>query len=185
MFFDDWQGLARAAVVGAAAYAGLIVLLRASGKRTLAKMNAFDLVVTVALGSTLATVLLSKDVALAEGLTGLAVLVALQFVVTWLSVRSAAVRRLVRSEPRLLFYRGRFLAAALRAERVTEGEVYHAVRAAGRAGPEQVEAVVLESDGSFSVVAGDTGSGSALDVVAAADGRHPAPPVHNSTGGSR
>jgi uncharacterized membrane protein YcaP (DUF421 family) len=41
--------------------------LRVSGKRTLAKMNAFDLVVTVALGSTLATILLSADVSLAEG----------------------------------------------------------------------------------------------------------------------
>ena len=45
----------------------LVIFLRLSGKRTLSKMNAFDLVVTVALGSTLATVLLTKDVALADG----------------------------------------------------------------------------------------------------------------------
>ena len=50
-------------------------LLRVSGKRTLAKLNAFDLVVTVALGSTLATVLLSQSVALADGLLGFALLV--------------------------------------------------------------------------------------------------------------
>ena len=112
MFFDDWYGLGRAAAVGAFAYAGLIVLLRATGKRTLSKLNAFDLVVTVALGSTLATVLLARDVALLEGLTGFAVLVLLQLVVTWLSVRSAAVRRLVRSEPTLLYFRGEPLPAA-------------------------------------------------------------------------
>jgi len=66
MLFNGWESWGRMLVVGALAYAGLIVLLRLSGKRTLAKMNAFDLVVTVALGSTLATVMTSKDVALAE-----------------------------------------------------------------------------------------------------------------------
>jgi uncharacterized membrane protein YcaP (DUF421 family) len=68
MFFDSWFGLLRVVVVGTLAYVALVVLLRASGKRTLAKLNAFDLIVTVALGSTLATVLLSKSVALLEGL---------------------------------------------------------------------------------------------------------------------
>ncbi|WP_238388177.1 hypothetical protein [Hymenobacter sediminis] len=66
-FFSSWTSIARTLIVGVAAYAGLIILLRASGKRTLTKMNAFDLVVTVALGSTLATVLLTKSVALAAG----------------------------------------------------------------------------------------------------------------------
>ena len=55
-------------------YVALIALLRISGKRTLAKLNALDLVVTVALGSTLATVLLSSTVALVEGITTLALL---------------------------------------------------------------------------------------------------------------
>jgi uncharacterized membrane protein YcaP (DUF421 family) len=67
MFFDDWNDLGRVALVGALAYATLVLLLRGSGKRTLSKWNAFDLIVTIALGSTLATVLLSKDVSYAEG----------------------------------------------------------------------------------------------------------------------
>jgi uncharacterized membrane protein YcaP (DUF421 family) len=63
-------------------------VLRVSGKRTLSKWNAFDFVVTIALGSILATVLLSKDVRLAEGLTACALLVGLQFLNTWIAVRS-------------------------------------------------------------------------------------------------
>jgi uncharacterized membrane protein YcaP (DUF421 family) len=97
MFFDTWWGLARIIVVGVLAYAALVLLLRVSGKRTLSKMNAFDLIVTVALGSTLATVLLSKDVSLAEGALAFALLIGLQFTVTWLSVRSLAVRRVVKA----------------------------------------------------------------------------------------
>jgi len=63
MLFDSWTGLGRVLLVGVLAYSALVLTLRVSGKRTLTKLNAFDLVVTVALGSTLATVLLSKDVA--------------------------------------------------------------------------------------------------------------------------
>lgn len=62
MFFNSWYALARVLVVGILAYAGLVFLLRVSGKRTLSKPNPFDLVVTVALGSMLTTVTLSKDV---------------------------------------------------------------------------------------------------------------------------
>ena len=153
MFFQGWTGLGRVLVVGICAYAGLVLLLRISGKRTLSKMNAFDFVVTVALGSTLATVFLSKDVALAEGLLALGLLIGLQWMVAWLAVRSAAWRNLIKSEPRLLALRGEMNDTALRAERISPAEVYSAVRAAGHASLAEVEAVVLETDGSFSVIA--------------------------------
>ena len=152
MFFDNWFGLVRIFVVGTLAYVALVVMLRVSGKRTLSKMNAFDFVVTVALGSTLATVLLSKDVALAEGLLALALLIGLQFVVAWLSVRSAKVREFTKSEPRLLVLRGELLKSAMRDERITEAEVLAAVRSQGTASLDHVEAVVLETDGSISVI---------------------------------
>jgi uncharacterized membrane protein YcaP (DUF421 family) len=149
------------------AYGALILLLRVSGKRTLSKMNAFDLVVTVALGSTLATILLSKDVALAEGVLAFAVLILLQFVIAWLSVRSTAVHRLVKAEPALLFHQGKFLWQAMTAERVTEDEVRAAVRGQGIASMEAVAAVVLETDGSFTVLRPpDHSSASALVGVA-------------------
>ncbi len=151
MFFDDWGGLLRVVVVGVCAYLGLLVVLRVSGKRTLAKLNAFDFVVTVALGSTLATVLLSSDVALAEGLAAMALLAGLQFLVAWLSVRSRTVEKLVKSEPTLL-YRNGFVHGAMRRTRVTEDEVRQAARGAGKAELDAVAAVVLETDGTLSVL---------------------------------
>ena len=149
---DDWTGPLRALVVAVLAYSALVVLLRVSGKRTLARMNAFDLVVTVALGSTLASILTSTELALAHGLTALATLIGLQFAIAWLAVRSAAVRRIVKREPTLLLHRGRMLDGALIEERVTPAEVRAAVRAQGIASLADVEAVVLETDGTFSVV---------------------------------
>jgi len=152
MLFDGWTALARTVVIGVLAYAALVVVLRITGKRTLSKMNAFDFVVTVALGSTLATILLSKDVSLAQGVAALAVLVGLQFVITWSSVRARWVRRLVTGEPSLLAYKGECLQEALRRERVTEDEVLAAARAAGLPRLESTDAVILETDGTFSVV---------------------------------
>lgn len=152
MLFDNWASLARVLLVGSMAYVFLVLLLRLSGKRTLSKMNAFDLVITVALGSTFATVVLSKTVALAEGVLAFALLATMQFIVTWLSVRSASIRRLVKSDPRMLFYRGRFLYGDMRAERVTEAEVQAAVRSQGSYNLDEIEAVVLETDGTLSVL---------------------------------
>ena len=159
MFFDDWTGIFRTVVVGVAAYLGIIAFVRLSGKRSLAQMNAFDWIVTVALGSTLATILLSRDVALAEGLTAFAVLIGLQFVLTWLSVRTGIVSRLVKSEPTLLAFRGRFRDDALRTQRVNEVEVLQAVRQHGFASLADVHAVVLETDGTFSVIGNRPGEG--------------------------
>ena len=152
MFFSSWFSLVRVIVVGACAYVALIILLRASGKRTLSKMNAFDFVVTVAIGSTLATVLLSKDVALAEGVTAFALLIGLQFVITWLSVRSKTISGWVKSEPMLLWHQGEFLRGSMKKARVTENELLAAARQQGTATLETVAAIVLETDGSFSIV---------------------------------
>jgi len=91
-------------------------------------------VVTVALGSTLATILLSRDVALAERLLAFTLLITLQYIIACLSVRSRTVSTLVKAEPTLLLYRGEFLREALRRERVTEAAMRAAVRGRGIAG---------------------------------------------------
>jgi uncharacterized membrane protein YcaP (DUF421 family) len=152
LFFSGWSGLWRTLLLGALSYIALIFFLRVSGKRTLAKMNAFDLVVTVALGSTLATILLNKQVALAEGLVALLLLIGLQFSVTWLAVRSTRLESLVKNEPALLLHSGKFLPETMRKERVTESEIRSALRSRGFAKVESRLSVVLETDGTFSVI---------------------------------
>ena len=178
MFFDSWTGLVRVVTVGVLAYAALVAILRISGNRTLSKMNAFDLIVTVALGSTLATILLSRDVALAEGIVALALLVGLQFAVTWLSVRFPLVSHAVKSEPTLLLHRGAFLPEQMRQARVVEAEVLAALREQGIAAKDGVAAVVLETDGTFSVVKEGGGQASALANVPGLDRQGAEQEVH-------
>ncbi len=166
IFFNGWSVLGRTLLIGVLAYVSLVFMLRVSGKRTLAKMNAFDLVVTVAIGSTLATIVLSRSVALAEGLLALALLIGMQFAISWSSTRIPWLRRVVTGEPRLLLRDGAMLDDALRDARVTREEVRAAVRSAGIGALGDVAAVVLETDGSFSVIAGQPGAAlSSLDGV--------------------
>lgn len=166
ILFDGWPTLLRTTLLALGGYASLVCLLRMSGKRTLSKMNAFDFLVTVALGSALATVILSKDTSLAQGVLAFALLIGCQFAVTWLSVRWGWVRRLVTGEPEMLFYRGEFLHAAMRRSRVTEDEVRSALRSSGIGDPREAHAVVLETDASFSVVrSGGSSAGSSLSDV--------------------
>lgn len=152
VFFDSWESIWRTALLTLMSYVLMIALLRRSGKRTLSKMNAFDMIITIALGSTLATVTLSKDVALADGATAFFLLIALQYVITSLSVRFKWFSKLVKSTPSLLVYKGELLRKQLHRERIAEDEIYAIIREKGLATLEEVDAIVLETDGSMTVM---------------------------------
>lgn len=134
------------------AYVILIILLRASGKRTLSKMNAFDLIVTIALGSTLASVMLTKDVALADGALAFFLLIFLQFLITSLSVRFKWFNDRVKSTPSLLVYYGKILHKMMRKERIGIDEIYALLREKGVSSLDQAAAIVLETDGSLTLI---------------------------------
>ena len=152
MFFESWESLGRTLATGVIAYIALVLILRISGKRTLAKMNAFDLVVTVALGSTLSAVITSRQTPLADGVLALGLLIFLQFLVAWLSVRSPLLEQLVKSEPTVLVMRGQLDRAAMKRQRVAEAEVFSAMRQSGITRVADVGVLVLETDGTFSAV---------------------------------
>lgn len=146
MFFESWAELRHILFVGTASYVALIFFLRISGKRTLSKLNAFDLVVTVALGSTLASALTQKTLSFIGAVLAFALLVGLQFVITWLSVRSRHFNRMIKSEPTILYYDGQFRENALKRERVTKEEVMSALRSQGISSMDEAAAVVIESN---------------------------------------
>jgi uncharacterized membrane protein YcaP (DUF421 family) len=158
-------GLARVLLFAITAYAVLVFLLRVSGKRTLAQMDPFDFVIATALGSTLAQTILAPAVTLGMGIVAFAVLIGLQWVTTLLTVRFRFVQRLVKPDPRLLYFRGVFLERAMRDEHVAEVEIRAAIRAEGYASLDDVEAVVLEADGRFSVLAPTRHPENALEDV--------------------
>lgn len=152
MFFNDSFSLMRILVVGTLSYIFVVLILRVSGKRTLSKMNAFDFIVTVALGSVLGSILTSQDIALLDGILAFGLLVFLQFLSTWLSVRSDWFNSLIKSTPKLLYYKGRYDKLAMKKERIPKQEILQAVRSQNYVSMENIYAVVLETDGTFSVL---------------------------------
>jgi uncharacterized membrane protein YcaP (DUF421 family) len=132
LFFSDWTDLFRVVAVGTLAYVALVVFVRISGKRTLTNLNAFNLIITVALGSTLSAVLLNKAISLAEGLVAFGLLILLQYSITWLSVRWRPLEKIVKSEPTLLLHRGEFLELTMKKQRITSTEPLSAIRSSGQ-----------------------------------------------------
>ncbi|MGB5711948.1 MAG: YetF domain-containing protein [Waterburya sp.] len=139
-------------ILGTVAYVAIIFMLRVSGKRTLSKWNSFDFVITIAFGSILSSILLSTKDSFGTGILSFALLVLFQYILTWISVRSSVIQKLVKAEPALLLYQGQLKHDVLKRERVAEGEVLAALRASDIGAIEDADAVVLETDGSFSVI---------------------------------
>ena len=151
-FFAGWDVLGRTALVSVLGYVALLALLRLSGKRTLSKMNVFDFVVIVALGSVLAGTIMSPEMSLADAVVAWAVLMVMQTLFSVVTRRSQRLERIINGRPTLLLHHGRMLQEALKHERVTEEELRAAVRASGAGRLEDLDAVVLETDGEFTAM---------------------------------
>ena len=158
MFYQDWAGLLRTVLVGSFGYAFMVFALRISGNRTLSKLNAFDLAVSVAFGSVFASMLLSEGVALLEGIVAISLLCFWQYVLAYFSVRSKWFAKLVRSEPVLLVRDGEILPQAIRQARLTRRELEAVARSHGHRNIGDIDLIILESDGGFSVIGKRKGS---------------------------
>lgn len=152
MLFDGWQDLIRMVVVGVGAYTILLVLLRITGHRVLSRLNAFDVTIAVAVGSLLANILITDAVSLAEAGLAIFILVALQLAMAWLGMRGRYLHTLLKGQPVILLHRGEMLSDAIRRQGITEAGILFAARSRGIGDLEKIEAVVLETDGSLSVI---------------------------------
>jgi len=165
VFFKDWKSIGHVALATIVAFVTLFFFVRISGKRTLAKLNAFDFVVTVALGSTLSYMMLAM-VPIIEGAIVLLLIIALQYIFAWTARSSKKIEKLINAVPSLIFYDGHFIEHAMAKEAITEGEIYSKIRNAGIDHIDEVKAVVLELNGEITVVRKSKGNGtSSLDDI--------------------
>ena len=151
-FFDGWDPIFRIFVVGSLSYIILVLLLKIAGKRTLAQMSGFDFVITVAIGSTFGRLITADGVTLAESAAAFLLLVFLQVGFGWLDMRFRWFSKVVKSQPTLLYYKGSFLNDNIRRCRINKDEVLGVIREQGIESLDEVEAVVLETSGGWSVV---------------------------------
>jgi uncharacterized membrane protein YcaP (DUF421 family) len=165
LFFSDWNRLVSICITTFTAFITLFLFLRIGGKRTLAKLNAFDFVVTVALGSVLAYMMLGL-VPYVEGALVLLLIIGMQYVFAWMSRINKKMEELINSVPTLLYYDGHFIEQAMRAEALTKEEIFATVRSTGIEYFEEIRAVVMELNGQISIIKKTDGKGmhSLLDI---------------------
>jgi uncharacterized membrane protein YcaP (DUF421 family) len=150
-FFDGWYLVGRTATLSFLGFVALFTMLRISGKRTLSELNVFDFVFVVCIGSVFAATIIEKDVTLVEGIVALGILIVIQVFLAKLAAYSKIAERIINGRPTRLLTDGKYLHNAMRKQRVTEEEVRAAIRAEGVTRVEDVDAVVLENDGSLTV----------------------------------
>ncbi|WP_411842017.1 DUF421 domain-containing protein [Salinicoccus sp. HZC-1] len=152
LIFSGFDVILRTLLMGIMAYAAIVIIVRISGKRSLSQLNAFDFIVTVAIGSILASVIINKNVTITQGITAFLVLIVLQFIISKLAVYSKQFSKYIKSEPVLLFYNNEFRYENMKKARVVENEIKQAIRSNGNGAMSDVRAVILETDGSISII---------------------------------
>ena len=153
MFFHSWARIGHVMLASVIVFLIIVALLRAVGQQALAKMSGFDVVFTVTLGSIIATVVVTRDVAISEGIAALVTLLGLQEVVRYFQSRHLGIHHIVRQPPRVVLWDGALLEDRLQATSVSADEVRAAVRKAGLRSLADARVVVLENDGQWSVIA--------------------------------
>ena len=148
----EWDHVLNVLVTAPLLYLAVVVFVRVSGKRSTSKMNTFDWIVTVAIGSIVGSGVISTSVPLAPALTAIGALLLLQYGITKASSYSSRFRNLVNAPPTLVYFRGEFYEGAMHTERVARAEILTAARENGYASMDGVEAVILEPDGDLSVL---------------------------------
>lgn len=126
------------------------VALRVAGKRDIAQMDAFDLVVVIVLGDLVAQGVLQEDYSFVGAMTVLGVFVLASVAFSYLAWRFPRARSILEGEPTILVRGGEVDERAMRAERLTITDLEAAARGNGHDGLGGVDLVVLETDGSFS-----------------------------------
>lgn len=130
-----------------AVYLALALLLRLAGKRDLAQLNSFDLVVMLLLSNVVQNAVIGDDLSLTGGLLGAAVLVVFNSLIVRLSLLSPLLFRLMEGTPTVLARHGRWDDRALRREGLRQADVDAALRRQNANGVADVEQVTLEPGG--------------------------------------
>ncbi len=152
----DWlrngNDMADAALAAVLFYALIVAAVRLFGKRSTAQLNNFDWIINITVGALAASGILLDSVPVLRAATAIVTLMALQFVLTWLTLRFEWVGRLIKTMPTLLMHEGRFLEGSMRRVRVSREEIQSVLRKQGIADAEGASWVILESNGRLAVI---------------------------------
>ena len=151
-FGANWATIAYVMASTTSIDCSALLAIRIAGRRTVARLSAFDIVITIALGSLIASTAVSRDPSYAQGATALVTLLALQVVAAGLRQKFAVVRRLLDFAPCVVVRDGELqLPSTPFGPQMTEDELFSRLRAEGVFNLEGVRVVIIEPTGGVSV----------------------------------
>lgn len=148
----SWRTAGFVAISTVLIYLSVVLALRLGERRTLAEMSAFDLAVTVAVGSIIGRVSTTRSPSYVQGVAALVSLLVAHHLITFARARSAAAQRWLERPPRVLLRDGEVLGAALRREHLSQDDLMRVLRGHDVHTLEELELVVMEARGGFSVL---------------------------------
>ena len=155
--WPDWsQAALRGALLAGIGLVWIILLVKVVGLRSFSKMTSFDFVMTVAMGSLLATIAtVTQWSGFVQAMTAATALFAVQYLLARVRKASDSFESLIQNEPVLLMRDGVFIEAALTSTRVAKSDLIAKLREANVLELSKVRAAVLETTGDVSVMHGD------------------------------
>jgi uncharacterized membrane protein YcaP (DUF421 family) len=134
-------------------YLFLLVGLRLAGKRELAQLNAFDLVVLLTISNTVQNAIIGNDNSFLGGVVGAATLLGINYLVARLTFKHPHFERLVEGDADVLISDGKIHEESLRRELLTKNELEVAAHRQGFSSLDEVDEAVLETGGAITFVA--------------------------------
>jgi uncharacterized membrane protein YcaP (DUF421 family) len=134
-------------------YVFLIAGLRLAGKRELAQLNPFDLVVLLTLSNTVQNAIIGDDNSVTGGVIGATTLLAINYFVARFLFDHAKLDQLVEGDPDILIKDGKLCEDRLRAELITRNELEAAAHKQGFSSLDEIDHAILDTGGSVSFFA--------------------------------
>jgi uncharacterized membrane protein YcaP (DUF421 family) len=134
-------------------YVFLIVGLRIAGKREMAQLNPFDLVVLLTISNTVQNAIIGEDNSVTGGILGAATLLAINYLVVRFLYNHEKLDRLIEGEPDLLIEGGVVREDLLKKELMTRTELEAAAHKQGFGSLEEIDRAILDSGGTMSFIA--------------------------------
>lgn len=155
-FAIEWPQVLGISLSALGLYGGLIVFTRLMGLRSFSKLSSYDFAMTVAIGSILASTILSDSSSLAQGLVAVAVLFLIQGTISVIRRKSKPLKSLIDNQAIILMAHGEYFCDNLKEANLTKNDVQEVLRKNGLKSKSEVFAVIMETTGDMSVIKQDS-----------------------------
>jgi len=152
LLFNTWQGIIRITITSIVFYFLLIFILKFLGNRSIGNFSVYDFVATLTIGSVVSSTLVFREITFLNGLLAVVIFLLLQYSVSRLISKWPGLNRLLNPSPKVVFFKGKFMKQNMKKARINRDEIYAAIRLQTNRTSDQIYAVILETNGSLSVV---------------------------------